>query len=220
MAFVDVAYTPVPLSVALPRFPDQSTFWGLAYLTFEEGRRTAFTHDKDVVPGQTLHSKQKVEPDAHLACFDDLYFVSAVDGFEWERDVSPGWRFVGVHVRWNKWVEDVAAEMVKRALGVPESGEVPPVSLGESFVRSFQLIRRIFGPVYRCSSPPILTLPQVVSLPPRRRMLSSFARLPKSRSPGPRSASREIRRGHAAGERARRDRDERRKERDVVGGGQ
>ncbi|KAG8986048.1 hypothetical protein FRB90_004237, partial [Tulasnella sp. 427] len=123
---LDVAYTPVPLSVALPRFPDQSTFWGLAYLTFDEGRRTAFTHDKDVVPGSTLHSKSKVEPDVHLACFDDLYFTNAVDGFEWERDVSPGWRFVGVHVRWNGWIEDVVREMVKRTLGMPTSAEVPP----------------------------------------------------------------------------------------------
>ncbi|KAG8909948.1 hypothetical protein FRC00_009151 [Tulasnella sp. 408] len=130
-----VAYTPVPLSVALPRFPDQSTFWGLAYLTFEEGRRAAFTHDKEVVPGPTLHSKQNIAPDENLGCFDDLYFVSAVDGFEWERDVSPGWRFVGVHVRWNKWVEEVAIEMLKTALGVPKSGEVPPVqdALAEKF---------------------------------------------------------------------------------------
>ncbi|KIO23760.1 hypothetical protein M407DRAFT_77741, partial [Tulasnella calospora MUT 4182] len=86
----------------------------------------AFTHDEEVVPNPTLHSKQNIAPDENLACFDDLYFVSAVDGFEWERDVSPGWRFVGVHVRWNKWVEEVANEMLKRALGVPDSREVPP----------------------------------------------------------------------------------------------
>ncbi|KAG8925254.1 hypothetical protein FRC01_010446 [Tulasnella sp. 417] len=106
---LDVAYTPVPLSVALPGFPNHSTFWGLAYLTFGEGRRTAF-NDKDVVPGPTLHSKQTIAPDENLACFDNLFFVGAVDGFEWERD----------------WVEEVAIGMLKRALGVPESREVPP----------------------------------------------------------------------------------------------
>ncbi|KAG8925253.1 hypothetical protein FRC01_010445 [Tulasnella sp. 417] len=107
---LDVAYTPVPLSVALPGFPDHSMFWGLASLTFEEGRRVAFAHDNGVVPGPTLHSKRNIAPDENLTCFDDLYFVSAVDGFEWERD----------------WVEEVAIEMLKRVLGVPESREVPP----------------------------------------------------------------------------------------------
>lgn len=149
---LDVAYTPVPLSVALPRFLDQSTFWGLAYLTFEEGRRTAFEQDKDVVPGQTLHSRQVVEPDAHLACFDDLYFTNAVDGFEWEKDVSPGWRFVGVHVRWNKWVEEVAVQVLKSALGVPESGEVPPVSVKESSI-ALSANLAVFGPVHCCAYP-------------------------------------------------------------------
>ncbi|KAG9038503.1 hypothetical protein FS837_001244 [Tulasnella sp. UAMH 9824] len=47
---LDVAYTPVPLSVAVPRFPDQSTFWGLAYLTFSHAEESVGCTGKWEVP--------------------------------------------------------------------------------------------------------------------------------------------------------------------------
>ncbi|KAG6334538.1 hypothetical protein ID866_4554 [Astraeus odoratus] len=45
--------------------------------------------------------------------------------YEWNRDYSPVWRFVGRHIHWNTTLEKLAEEHARRAMGVPDSEPTP-----------------------------------------------------------------------------------------------
>ncbi|KAI0298618.1 hypothetical protein BC826DRAFT_1122327 [Russula brevipes] len=65
-------------------------------------------------------------PDEHLACFDNRYYGCAHTPFEYERDISPAWRFVVKHFCWTKQVQAITDGYLKRIFGVPEHEPVPP----------------------------------------------------------------------------------------------
>ena len=53
-----------------------------------------------------------------------MYSVGVWHEYEWEYEMSPAWRFVG----FNKEVEDLGREYVRRTLGLGEGEDVPEVS--------------------------------------------------------------------------------------------
>ncbi|KZT30811.1 hypothetical protein NEOLEDRAFT_37108 [Neolentinus lepideus HHB14362 ss-1] len=117
---LDISYTAVPDWV---REGSQShtRFWKLAPLTFPENRARNL--------GQPLPSPQNgalLPPDEQLACFDYLYYVTAFEDFEYEKEYSPGWRYALQHFRWTPKMETLAMYYLRRALKVSPSSDIPP----------------------------------------------------------------------------------------------
>jgi hypothetical protein len=65
----------------------------------------------------SLAGKLLIVPDDHVACFDLLYYTTTHFAFEWEREGSPAWNFVGRHVKWNKTLKAIADGYAERLLG-------------------------------------------------------------------------------------------------------
>lgn len=63
-------------------------------------------------------------------CFDILYYVSASEPFEWEKDYSPAWRFVGRHLYFEPQMIKLAEYYMRRALGLEEHDPIPKVGCG------------------------------------------------------------------------------------------
>ncbi|RXW21234.1 hypothetical protein EST38_g4627 [Candolleomyces aberdarensis] len=70
----------------------------------------------------------KMEPDEQLACFDLMFYASTgVREFEFEDRWSPVWNRVGTHLRFNEGLIDLTKEYMRRAFGLAEGGDVPPM---------------------------------------------------------------------------------------------
>jgi hypothetical protein len=70
-----------------------------------------------------------LRPDERLACFDMLFYTSTgVKQFEFEERWSPVWNSVGTHFRFQEDLVEHAKVYIRRAFGIDEGGEVPPVS--------------------------------------------------------------------------------------------
>ena len=48
--------------------------------------------------------------------------------FEFERDISPAWRFVAKHFRWTNQLQNIADGYLRRIFKVPDNEPIPPVS--------------------------------------------------------------------------------------------
>jgi hypothetical protein len=67
-------------------------------------------------------------PDAHLSCFDSLYYASSgVKALEWEHSWSPVWHTVGKNLRFTQAVEDLAYSYMVRAFGLANREQLPYV---------------------------------------------------------------------------------------------
>jgi hypothetical protein len=110
-------------------------FWDLAYLLEPNGRRDALSLG-NIKTGATLTSKKVIPPDEHFACFDDLYGAGALLTYEWERDISPAWRFVGRFMRFVEPLEDLANQMLRRAMGLSPDDIIPAVCTGDIYISS------------------------------------------------------------------------------------
>lgn len=82
-------------------------------------------HDTDPPLASPLGAR--LHPDTHLLCFDFLYYMSVIRPFEWGEQYSPQWA-VGTHVHFAPRMYDIANGYLRRLFGVPEGGEIPPVS--------------------------------------------------------------------------------------------
>lgn len=70
-----------------------------------------------------------------------IRIVGMHEPYEWVYEWSPAWKYVGKHMHFAPWLLEVADGMVKRALGISEAGELPPVRLSSLlFVFFFGLI--------------------------------------------------------------------------------
>ncbi|KAG6330606.1 hypothetical protein ID866_8483 [Astraeus odoratus] len=119
----DISYTVAPSWVKLaPPSGAHGSLWSFARLSFPEGRAEAMGRP----PIPSPQNQVSLPPDDHLLCYDYLYFASADRPFEWERDYSPAWRFVGKHMHWNGALQKLADDYVERALGVEDNGPTPP----------------------------------------------------------------------------------------------
>ncbi|KAG6328267.1 hypothetical protein ID866_10822 [Astraeus odoratus] len=122
---LDVSYTVVPSWVRLSQpSANHGSLWSLARLSFPEGREDAKLDDLLNLPSPG--NQVSLPPDDHLLCFDLLYYMGVDRPFEWERDYSPGWRFVGKYMHWNSTLEQLAEEHVRRALDIADREPTPP----------------------------------------------------------------------------------------------
>ncbi|KAJ7361589.1 hypothetical protein DFH08DRAFT_844625 [Mycena albidolilacea] len=121
---LDISYTKAPEWIKMiPNYEhDQHvTFWSLARLAFPTTRKASL-----VPPLPSPQHNISLPPDQHLLCYDYLYYVSAHQPFEMEYDYSPAWRYVGKYMHWTPELEKLADDYVRRAIGVPEDGPIPP----------------------------------------------------------------------------------------------
>ncbi|KAL0951547.1 hypothetical protein HGRIS_008230 [Hohenbuehelia grisea] len=121
---IDVSYTKAPASVKLYRgfeHDSHATFWNLATLAFPETRKANL-----VTPLPSPLHQVSLPPDEQMLCYDYLYYVCAHEPYEWDKDYSPAWRYVGQHMRWTKPLEDLAEMYVRETLAVPPGEVTPP----------------------------------------------------------------------------------------------
>ncbi|KAG9002022.1 hypothetical protein FRB94_004172 [Tulasnella sp. JGI-2019a] len=124
---VDISYTPIPDNAKLMN--NHYAFHAVAALGFPDGRREgiiqgAWAHD-DPTPFPSPHKHVVLPPDERLMCLDLVYYLGGSAAFEWEKDYSPAWRFVGKHLRWNARVLRVVDVSLRRLWSVPPGQDVP-----------------------------------------------------------------------------------------------
>lgn len=125
----DVSYTPVPANFKLTpeneKWDVHINAWKIAQLSWPD-RGVMTQHDTDPPLASPLGAR--LHPDTHLLCFDFLYYMSVIRPFEWGEQYSPQWA-VGTHIHFAPRMYDIANGYLRRLFGVPEGGEIPPVSL-------------------------------------------------------------------------------------------
>ncbi|KAG9017681.1 hypothetical protein FRB90_000271 [Tulasnella sp. 427] len=99
-----------------------TSFWGLAQLGFKDGREEALQNAKVYPSG---HHRHELPPDDQIMCFDNLYYVGASKLFEWEKDYSPAWRFVGKHARFHPKMVKLAEQYLRKAFGLSDGELIP-----------------------------------------------------------------------------------------------
>lgn len=97
-----------------------NSFWGLAELGFPQGRQKALSNAQE--------DAKPIVPNHQLMCFDHLYYASVWQPFEWEKDYSPAWRFVGRYLHFHPDMAKLAEGYVRKAFGVVDSAPIPKVS--------------------------------------------------------------------------------------------
>ena len=124
---LDVSHTKVPDSTKL--LNRHVSLWGLAKLGFPEGRDAAL---QGTTPVPSYMYKESRIPDEKFLCFDMLYYTAVFDVFEWEKDFSPVWRFVGRHLRFHPNMVKLAESYIRKAFGLLEVEPIPKVSRSPS----------------------------------------------------------------------------------------
>ncbi|KAG8976439.1 hypothetical protein FRC05_003682 [Tulasnella sp. 425] len=117
---VDVSHTRIPDNTQISGL--HVSLWGLAKLGFPEGRSEALRGTQPI-PSQSY--KKSMVPDETFMCFDMLYYASAFEAWEWERDYSPAWRFVGRHLRFHPNMVKLAESYIRKAFGLLEVEPIP-----------------------------------------------------------------------------------------------
>ncbi|KZP28811.1 hypothetical protein FIBSPDRAFT_728362 [Athelia psychrophila] len=121
---LDISYTKAPewVKTTPGEINDKhASFWALASLGFPDVR------SRELVPPRAsdLHNVM-LPPDEQMLCYDYLYYVCALQPFEWEYDYSPAWRFSAQHMRWTNWLEELSDWYVRQALDIELSAPTPP----------------------------------------------------------------------------------------------
>ncbi|KAG8985443.1 hypothetical protein FRB93_005829 [Tulasnella sp. JGI-2019a] len=123
---LDISFTTLPPRMLTEPGPGayHVKFWGLASVLFPDGRRDVLSEEvpRKVAGGTTSY----YEPDEQLACFDNLFGTSAFVEYEWYKDYSPAWRFVGRHVHFTDEVQYLVDQYLKKTLGVDDNKTLPP----------------------------------------------------------------------------------------------
>lgn len=126
---LDVSYTRVPSHVRYAPQLDTNphvSFFPLAETIFPVNP-TDHPSDNSIMEASPLGAR--LGPDAHIACFDCLYFATAgTQEFEWKTPWSPVWRFIGRHLQFSESLMELSKAYVRRALKVT-TDELPPVSV-------------------------------------------------------------------------------------------
>ncbi|KDQ07960.1 hypothetical protein BOTBODRAFT_38399 [Botryobasidium botryosum FD-172 SS1] len=125
---IEPSYTAAPQDISLLPNPGDwyIKFWALAELAFPSGRALALNTNPPPPTFPSRYDNSTMPPDEHLLCFDFLYFAVAQRSSEWAMDFSPAWRFVGRHAHWTERIKDIAEGYVRRIMGIPEGGHIPP----------------------------------------------------------------------------------------------
>ncbi|KAG8906710.1 hypothetical protein FRB99_006308 [Tulasnella sp. 403] len=117
---LDISYTKIPENTKLLNL--HASFWGLAKLGFPDGREEAL---RDASPLPSNQHKKVILPDERFMCFDILYYAAAHEPYEWERDYSPAWRFVGRHLRFHPKMVEIAELYLRRMFDLQEDEPIP-----------------------------------------------------------------------------------------------
>ncbi|KAI0308147.1 hypothetical protein B0F90DRAFT_1680537 [Multifurca ochricompacta] len=96
-------------------------FWSIASLLYSPERENNL-----IEPQPSKVHGAVLSPDEHLACFDYLYYVCGHTSFEYERDISPAWRFVAKHFRWTNRLQTISDGYLRRIFNVPNHDPIPP----------------------------------------------------------------------------------------------
>ncbi|KAF7302714.1 hypothetical protein HMN09_00906300 [Mycena chlorophos] len=121
---LDISYTTAPDWIKLKPGNENdrtSTFWSLASLAFPTTRNANL-----VPPYPSPKTNVSLQPDEHLLCFDDLYYMAVRETDELEQDYSPAWRFVGQHMRWTPYIQNLATDYLRKAFDIHDGEDVPP----------------------------------------------------------------------------------------------
>lgn len=123
---LDVSYTKTPSFIKLiPDFPhdNHATFWALAKTAFPD-----VLHNKQFTanPLASRLNGVTLPPDEQMLCYDYLYYVCALEPYEYDKDYSPAWRYVGQYLHWVEPIQKLANLYLNRAFGLPELGPTPP----------------------------------------------------------------------------------------------
>ncbi|CAE6442897.1 unnamed protein product [Rhizoctonia solani] len=122
---LDVSYTPVPSTFSLTHGTDPDTYmwsiWGLASLGFARSRARVISDQfRKAFPLQSSPD-QKLEPDETMLCWDVLYYTGVLEPYpslDFFKDYSPYWSQVGIHMRWNKPLVELANQYLRRHFGI------------------------------------------------------------------------------------------------------
>ncbi|KAJ7173652.1 hypothetical protein C8R46DRAFT_1083522 [Mycena filopes] len=95
--------------------------WALASLAFSEGRSWT-----PKAPEPSREHKIALPPDEHLFCIDSLYYTGAHELFEFTRDLSPVWRFVGQYMHWHPKIVRLAEMYVRDLFDLAPRASIPP----------------------------------------------------------------------------------------------
>jgi hypothetical protein len=123
MLMLDISYTKAPTWIKIiPRYEhDQhSSFASLATLGFPETRA-----ENAGEPRESPQHRVKLPPDEQVLCYDYLYYVCALQPYEFDFDHSPAWLFVGQHMHWTSRLENLADEYLRRAFGTEQNETTP-----------------------------------------------------------------------------------------------
>ncbi|KAJ7493293.1 hypothetical protein B0H11DRAFT_2277367 [Mycena galericulata] len=122
---LDISYTIAPEWVKLRPgdYTDmQATFWSLASLGYADTRPA----NSDLEPERSPIHNISLWPNEHLLCFDNVYFVCAHQAWEFDKQYSPAWRFVGRQMHWTSAIQSIADNYTRNALGVEYDEAIPP----------------------------------------------------------------------------------------------
>ncbi|KAH9891311.1 hypothetical protein C8Q73DRAFT_651429 [Cubamyces lactineus] len=126
---LDVSYTRAPASVKLlPGYEhdSHSTFWALAKLAFSEGRAEVLAKPDEHPTRPSGTNNVILPPDEQLVCYDYLYYVCALEPFEFDKDYSPMWRDVMVHAHWTEALAELARGYLRRLFRLSDTASIPP----------------------------------------------------------------------------------------------
>ncbi|KAF8966425.1 hypothetical protein BDZ97DRAFT_682823 [Flammula alnicola] len=140
---LDVSYTKIPLFTRLPssnRDEVHVVFPQMAAVIYPEDPLVQPDKLKNLQPSPKGHQRT---PDAHLSCFDSLYYAtSGAKGWEWEKPWSPAWQKIGRNLPFSQPLKQLGRDYISRAFQFSGSlDNLPPVvSLSSTRLRTRRLI--------------------------------------------------------------------------------
>ncbi|KAH9961361.1 hypothetical protein BC827DRAFT_343531 [Russula dissimulans] len=120
---LDISFTAGPSTLQIRpgnEHDPSARFWDIASLLYSPDKDVFKSPQPSKVHGAVL------SPDEQLACFDYLYYTCAYHPFEYERDISPAWRFVVRHFRWTERLQSIVDSYLRRIFGVRDHEPIPP----------------------------------------------------------------------------------------------
>ncbi|KAF8973016.1 hypothetical protein BDZ97DRAFT_645557 [Flammula alnicola] len=113
---LDVSYTKIPLFTRFPSSkPDEIhvVFPQVAAVIYPEDPLVEPDKLKNLQPSPKGHQRT---PDAHLSCFDSLYYAtSGAKDWEWQKSWSPAWQNIGRYLPFTQTLKQLGRAYISRA---------------------------------------------------------------------------------------------------------
>ncbi|KAF8972907.1 hypothetical protein BDZ97DRAFT_1691519 [Flammula alnicola] len=125
---MDVSYTKIPL---FTRFPSSDR--DEIHVVFPQVAAAIYPEDPLVEPDKLKNLQKSPKghqrtPDAHLSCFDSLYFAtSGAQAWEWQKSWSPAWKKIGRNLPYTQTLKQLGRDYISRAFQFSGSlDDLPP----------------------------------------------------------------------------------------------